>query len=183
LIGTTVRLVQNGGRLLISEPTGEVVADHALAAPGEASVLDAHYDGPRPAPSRGPRPKTAAEKLFCALGPAAEAFLVGAAAIGNTRLAAELDVLLALGAAHGTQALTDALARAVAFKRFRAGDVRSILAAGTSAPTPVPAGGALVLDLPVAPTRSLAAYSINAVTSTAPAGTTQKPDTATGVNL
>ena len=59
LIGTTVRLVQNGGRLLIAEPTGEVVADHPLTAPGEASVLDAHYAGPRPAPSRGPRPKTA----------------------------------------------------------------------------------------------------------------------------
>ena len=182
LIGTTVRLVQNGGRLLIAEPTGEVVADHALAAPGEASVLDVHYDGPRPAPSRGPRPKTATEKQFCALGPAADAFLVGAAAIGNTRLATELDVLLALGAAHGTRPLVDALARAVAFKRFRAADVRSILAAGTSAPNPVPAGGALVLDLPVAPTRSLAAYAITAVTGAAPAGTTQNPDTATGVN-
>ena len=57
LIGTTVRVVQAGGRLLIAEPTGEVVADHALAAPGEARVLDEHYDGPRPAPGRGPRRK------------------------------------------------------------------------------------------------------------------------------
>src|SRR4051812_9082329 len=51
-----VGVVQAGGRLLISEPFGEVVADHPLQAPGEASVLDDHYDGPRPAPSRGPRP-------------------------------------------------------------------------------------------------------------------------------
>jgi hypothetical protein len=182
LIGTTVRLVQNGGRLLITEPTGEVVADHPMTAPGEASVLDEHYDGPRPAPSRGPRPKTSTEVQFCALGPAAEAFIVGAAAIGNTRLAAELDVLLALAAAHGTQALVDALARAVAFNRFRAADVRSILAAGTSAPSPVPPGGALVVDLPVAPTRSLAAYSIPSVTGTQPTVDTQTPDTATGVN-
>ena len=29
-------------------------------------------------------PKTATEERFCALGPIAEAFLVGAAAIGNT---------------------------------------------------------------------------------------------------
>ena len=57
LIGTTVRLVQNGGRLLIAEPTGEVVADHPLTAPGEAVVLDEHYDGPRPAPARGPAPE------------------------------------------------------------------------------------------------------------------------------
>ena len=53
-----------------------------------------------------------------------------------------------------------ALRRAVAFKRFRAADVRSILAAGT-APQPRPAGDALVLDLPTAPTRSLDAYKIS----------------------
>ncbi len=182
LIGSTVRLVQNGGRLLIAEPTGEVVADHPLTAPGEASVLDAHYDGPRPAPSRGPRPKTATEQQFCALGPAAEAFIVGAAAIGNTRLAAELDVLLALGAAHGTEVLVDALVRAVAFKRFRAADVRSLLAAGTSAPTPVPAGGALVVDLPTAPTRSLTAYSLDKITGGTNTTIDQNPDIATGVN-
>jgi len=108
--------------------------------------------------------------------------LVGAAAIGNTRLAAELDVLLALGAAHGTLALVDALTRAVAFKRFRAADVRSILAAGTGAPSPVPAGGALVIDLPTAPTRSLTAYSLTAITGTTSTVAEQNPDTATGVN-
>jgi len=91
-------------------------------------------------------------------------------------------VLLALAAAHGTQALVDALARAVAFNRFRAADVRSILAAGTSAPSPVPPGGALVVDLPVAPTRSLAAYNIPSVTGAQPTVDTQTPDTATGVN-
>jgi hypothetical protein len=53
-----------------------------------------------------------------------------------------------------------ALHRAVAFGRFRAADVRSILAAGTAAPQPRPAGDALVLDLPTAPTRSLDAYKI-----------------------
>ena len=50
--------------------------------------------------------------------------------------------------------------RAVAFRRFRAADVRSILAAGAGAPQPRPAGDALVLDLPIAPTRSLDAYKI-----------------------
>jgi len=87
-----------------------------------------------------------------------------------------------LAAAHGPQALVDALTRAVAFKRFRAEDVRSILAAGTSAPTPVPAGGALVLDLPTPPApASLDAYRLDEVT-----GTTTTPDdptsTATGGN-
>lgn len=69
-------------------------------------------------------------------------------------------MLLALGAAHGTDALVSALHRAVAFRRFRAADVRSILAAGTGTPQTRRAGDALILDLPVALTRSLDAYRI-----------------------
>jgi transposase len=161
LIGTTVAVVLDHGAVCLIEPsTGVIVAEHELVAPGSASILDAHYDGPRPAPSRAPRPKTTIEKQFCDLGEDARAFLVGAAAIGNTRLGSELETLLALGAAHGTDALVAALHRAVAFRRFRAADVRSILAAGTGTPQPRPAGDALVLDLPVAPTRSLDAYTI-----------------------
>lgn len=162
LIGTTVKIVIDHGALIIVEPaTGAIVAEHELVAPGETAICDEHYDGPRPAPNRGPRPKTTAEKQFCALGEEAQAFLVGAAAIGNTRLGQELEILLVLGAAHGEQALVAALRRAVAFKRFRAADVRSILAAGTGTPQPRLAGDALVLDLPVASTRSLDAYKID----------------------
>ncbi len=164
LIGTQVAVVLDHGAVCLVEPaTGVIVAEHELGAPGSASILDDHYDGPRPAPSRGPRPKTAVEKQFCALGADAEAFLVGAAAIGNTRLGSELEVLLGLGAAHGTDALVAALRRAVAFRRFRAADVRSILAAGAGTPQPRPAGDALILDLPVAPTRSLEAYKVTSV--------------------
>ncbi|MCH9768888.1 MAG: IS21 family transposase [Actinomycetia bacterium] len=165
LIGTTVAVVVEHGAVCLVEPaTATIVAEHELVAPGCASILDAHYDGPRPAPSRGPRPKTSVEKQFCDLGEDAEAFLVGAAAIGNTRLGSELEVLLALGAAHGEQALISALHRAVAFHRFRAADVRSILAAGTGTPQPRPPGNALILDLPVVPTRSLQAYKMTHVT-------------------
>lgn len=161
LIGARVAVVLDHGAVCLVEPsTGLIVAEHELAAPGTASILDAHYDGPRPAPNRGPRPRTTIEQQFCALGEDAQAFLVGAAAIGNTRLGAELEILLALGAAHGEQALVAALHRAVAFRRFRAADVRSILAAGAGTPQPRPAGDALILDLPVAPTRSLHAYTI-----------------------
>jgi hypothetical protein len=76
---------------------------------------------------------------------------------------AELEVLLGLGAAHGEAALLSALRRAVAFKRFRAADVRSILAAGAGTPQPRSAGDALILDLLVAPTRSLDDYKITPV--------------------
>jgi hypothetical protein len=164
LIGATVAVVLDHGAVCLIEPgTGMIVAEHELTAPGSASVLDAHYDGPRPAPSRGPRPKTNVERQFCDLGDDAQAFLVGAAAIGNTRLGSELEILLALGAAHGADALVAAVHRAVAFRRFRAADVRSILAAGAGIPQPRAAGDALILDLPVAPTRSLDAYKITAV--------------------
>ena len=162
LIGDSVAVVLDHGAVCLVEPaTGVIVAEHELVAPGSASILDAHYDGPRPAPNRGPRPRTTIEQQFCAFGEDAQAFLVGAAAIGNTRLGSELEILLALGAAHGTDALIAALRRAVAFRRFRAADVRSILAAGAGTPQPRHAGDALILDLPVAPTRSLDAYTIS----------------------
>ena len=161
-IGAQLGLRTDDGRLLVvMTGTGEVVAEHVLVAPGEASILDAHYGGPRPAPRRAVRPKTAAERQFCALGPVAEAFLVGAAAAGHTRLGPELAELNTLAAAHGQQPLFDALSRAVAFGRWRAADVRSILAAGAGAPQPSPAGDALVLELPVVPTRSLADYALH----------------------
>ena len=57
------------------------------------------------------RPKTPAEKAFCALGPVAEAFIKGAAARGVTTLAADLTELCSMEAAHGTEALVAALER------------------------------------------------------------------------
>jgi transposase len=164
LIGTRVQLRTDDGRLLvIVTGNGEVIAEHVLVAPGEASVRDEHYGGPRPAPQRAVRPKTAAEKAFCALGPVAEAFITGAAAAGNTRLGPELAELNTLRAAHGDDAFGAALDRAVAFCRWRAADVRSILAAGNGTADPCPAGDALILDLPVVPVRPLADYAIRAL--------------------
>jgi hypothetical protein len=161
LIGESVRLRTDDGRLLvIMTAAGQAVAEHVLVAPGEASVRDEHYGGPRPAPRRAVRPKTAAEKEFCALGPTAEAFITGAAAAGHTRLGPELAELNTLRAAHGEQAFTAALDRAVAFGRWRAADVRSILAAGPGTADPRPAGDALMLELPVVPVRPLADYAI-----------------------
>jgi len=166
LIGAQVRLRTDDGRLLvIMTADGEVVAEHTLVAPGEASVRDEHYGGPRPdTPRRAVRPKTAAEKEFCALGPVAEAFITGAAASGATRLPAELAELNTLSAAHGQDAFLDALDRAVAFSRWRAADIRSILAAGAGVPEPeAVAGDALILDLPAVPVRPLASYAIGAL--------------------
>jgi hypothetical protein len=158
-IGRQVELVVQDGQVLVVF-LGEIVATHGLVAPGETSILDEHYGGPRPMPTRSVRPKTQAEKAFCALGPAAEAFIKEAAAHGMTSLQGDLDELAQMEAAHGTDILVAALERAVAFGRLRAHDVRSIIAAGTGVPRPAAPGDALIVELPLVPTRSLSDYAI-----------------------
>jgi transposase len=161
LIGRTVLLGVADRHVHILEPfTGEVIAEHALVAPGEVSISDEHYGSSRPdKPRRAPRARTAAEKRFLALGEVAAAFLAGAAAAGVSSLRRELDEILTLHAAHGEEALLAALERAVEFGRWRADDVRSILAAAGAAPTPQAAGQALVLTLPSVPVRPLSDYA------------------------
>lgn len=160
LRGRKVEVRAGEGRIKVLDG-GEVVAGHAVVAPGEASICDEHYGGARPErPRRAPRARSAAEKAFLSLGPAAEAYLKGAAAAGVTRLGVELEELAALAAAHGEEALVAALERAVAFGRFRAADVRSVLAAGRGAPTPGTPGEALLVPLPLVPTRPLSAYAM-----------------------
>jgi transposase len=158
-IAKTVELRVQDGQLVVL-CLGEIVARHSLVAPGETSIKDEHYGGPRPAPRRGVRPKTASEKAFCELGPLAEAFIKGAAASGITALSGDLGELAGLRAAHGDEAVVAALGRAVAFRRFRAHDVRSILAAGRGVPRPTPPGHALIVELPNVATRSLSDYAI-----------------------
>lgn len=161
-IGTQVQVLTGEGKVRVLAPvSGELLAEHVLVGPGEVSILDEHYGSSRPdRPRRAPRARTAAEKEFLALGPIAEAFLTGAAAAGVARLAVELPEITALAKAHGTEPLAAALERAVAFRRWRAADVRSILAAGTGVPVVTPPGADLVLTLPSVPTRSLADYAI-----------------------
>jgi len=159
-IGSTLGLLVKGCRIEVLH-LGEIVASHVIVAPGETSIEDAHYGGPRPAPRRAVRPKTASEKAFCDLGPAAEAFIKGAAAAGITSLRGDLDELLALKAAHGKEPLVAAIERAVAFGRFRAHDVRSILAAGKGVPSVTKPGEALIVKLPIVGTRPLSDYAIS----------------------
>ena len=164
LIGTAVLIAVHGPKIRILEPfTGEIVAEHALVAPGGTSIADEHYGSSRPdKPRRAPRPRTAAEKQFLALGEVAAAFLAGAAAAGVSSLAREISEILTLRAAHGDAAVAAALERAVEFGRWRADDVRSILASAGAAPRPRAAGQALVLTLPSVPVRPLSDYKFGA---------------------
>jgi transposase len=140
--------------------SGEIIAEHLVISPGETSINDDHYGGERPKPRRLVRPKSQAEKTFCSLGPVADAFIKGAAAHGMTGLTRDLEELSELEAIHGRAPVIAALERAVAFGRFRAADVVSILASGQGVPRPTRPGEALIVSLPSVPVRSLSDYAI-----------------------
>ena len=162
LLGRTVEVIATGSEVLI-EQGGEVVARHRLIAPGEVSIIDEHYGGPRRGPARAVRARSGSERAFLALGPAAERFLRDAAAAGVTKLGTELALIVDLEAAWGRDPLIAALERAVAFRRFRVADVRSILEAGLGVPTITAEGENLGVDLPEVAVRSLDAYRLEAL--------------------
>ena len=162
LVGRDVMVIAAKGEVVI-EHDGLVVAHHPLVAPGEVSLVDEHYGGPRRGPARAIRPRSGTERAFLALGPVAEAFVRNAAAAGTAKLATELGGIVSLEAAWGRDALVAALRRAVEFRRFKASDVRSILEAGPGVPGVVAEGQHLDLELPEVPTRSLDAYRIEAL--------------------
>lgn len=159
VIGQRVGLTVEGPELIISY-AGSEIARHRLVAPGEMGLIDEHYGRPAMRPARAIRPRTPAEVAFLDLGPVAEAFLRAAAAAGMTKLPTELGSIVELERAHGRVALISALERALAHRRFRAADIRSILAAGPGVSHPRTAGVELIADLPTVPVRSLAAYAL-----------------------
>jgi hypothetical protein len=159
LISATVEAVTFDGRVRIYDLDGNLVADHHQLAPGEAAVLDEHYPTPRKAPSRGPRARTAVEHEFLALGEPAEEFIRQGAAAGSTMLPKEIiEIVDELIPAHGPELVAKAIARAARFGRFKAADVRSILAIGTALPEPAVGGDNVVVGLPTAEVRSFDAY-------------------------
>ncbi len=162
LVGTRVEAVTYDGVVRIYRiESADLVATHDQLGPGESSILDEHYPTPRNPPSRGPRARTETERVFLDLGAPADAFIRTGAAAGMTMLPKEIEVIVnELLPAHGEAAVTRALERAVRFSRFRADDVRSILAIGPAAPEPVDAGDQVVIDLPTVEQRGLDAYRI-----------------------
>jgi hypothetical protein len=161
-IGRRVELSVTAAELVISS-AGAEIARHPLVGPGEMSLQDVHYGRTAHPPVRALRPRTPEELAFLALGPLAEAFLRAAAAGGTPRLAAEIGAILDLERAHGRGPLLAALERALRYRRFRAADVRSILAAGPGVGHPVEPGAPLPIALPAVPVRPLAAYALERV--------------------
>jgi hypothetical protein len=104
------------------------VARHALTTPGSPSIRDEH-DPPRPAGAieRRPRARSTDEQAFLQIGPAAEAWLVAAAAAGTTRHRRKVAEAVALAKIHGNEAVDDALRAAADAGRFGDGDLAAIL--------------------------------------------------------
>lgn len=104
------------------------VARHALSVPGTPRICDEHYP-PRPegALARTPRPQSAAEAAFLAIGPGAERWLMKAAAAGTGRIATKMAEAVALGALMGQERVEAALVRAAEAERFGEDDLRALL--------------------------------------------------------
>jgi transposase len=161
LVGRRVEAVIFDSQVRIYDLDGALVAEHPQRGPGEASILDEHYPTPRRAPSRGPRPRSDIERQFLALGEPAEAFIRAGAAAGMTMLPKEIaEIVTDLLPAHDADAVARALSRATRFGRFKAADIRSILAIGPAAPEPATAGDVVVVDLPTVEVRGLDAYRV-----------------------
>lgn len=134
LIGEDVEIMAHDDVVVIRQAGAEIIR-HTVVGPGEVALGtlgDAHRS-----PTRGVRPRTAAEVAFLGLGPAAETFLRNAAAAGTLRLEHELREIAELEAVWGRTTVVRALERATRFRRFKAADVRAILLAGSGLPTPV----------------------------------------------
>ena len=160
LVGDHVEVVTYDGQVRIYTG-GDVVAVHPQMGPGEASILDEHYPTSRKTPGRGPRARTEAEKIFLELGEEAAMFIRDGAAAGVTTLAKEIiEIVTEILPAHDKTAVIKAIARATRFGRFRAGDIRSILAIGPAGPEPTAAGENVIVALPTSEVRSLDAYRI-----------------------
>jgi hypothetical protein len=105
------------------------VARHAVTTPGNPRVDDAHFPpAPDGALERTPRPKTAAEAAFLAIGEGARLWLTEAAAAGTTRMRVKMAEAVQLARLHPAAAVDRALGEAAAAGRFGDGDLASILA-------------------------------------------------------
>lgn len=159
LVGETVT-VQASDRDVVIMYRGVPVAQHALLAPGEASIAGAHYPTPAPTGVRALRPRTPSEHAFLALGDEAEDYLRAAAAAGTARLHERLEEALGLARTRGEDQARATLQRATTFGRFAHGDLGSI-ADGLAAapPSSVVDAAPLTLEgLPKVAVRSLDDY-------------------------
>jgi transposase len=130
LVGERVWVRVQGHELVVTHAGGRgvrEVARHQLTTPGTPRIDPAHYpERPDPLQPR-PRPVTAEERAFLALGDGAHQWLVEAAASGATRVRAKMARATELAALVGTSEVDRALGHAATAGRFSERDLQSIL--------------------------------------------------------
>ena len=110
------------------------VARHLATSPGSPRLDESHYPpAPPGALNREPKPRTAAEAEFLALGDGAGLWLAEAAAAGASRVRSKMARAVQLAALHGTEQVNRALGQAAAAGRFADGDLAALLAHQASA--------------------------------------------------
>ena len=141
LVGQTVwvrvRGLGDGEQVVIVHvgPRGPVeVARHDRATPGSPKIDDEHFP-PQPAGAlnRAPRPRTAEEIEFCAIGDGARLWLIEAGAAGATRVRRKMAQAVALSKLHAPEQVDWALGQAAVHARFAEADLASILEHGSTA--------------------------------------------------
>jgi transposase len=112
------------------DDTGPVeVARHSRATPGSPQLDDDHFPpAPAGAHNRAPKPKTAADKEFLALGDGARLWLTEAAAAGSTKMRVKMAAAVATAKLLGPGEVDWALGHAAVHARFAEADLASILA-------------------------------------------------------
>lgn len=139
LAGQVVWVRRQGEQVVFSHvgPAGPAeVARHLVTTPGSPRVDDSHYPPPPPgALARAPKPRTAAEAEFLAIGGGARLWLAEAAAAGASRLRAKMAAAVQLTRLHDAAAVDRALGQAAAAGRFAEHDLTAILTHQASAGT------------------------------------------------
>jgi hypothetical protein len=132
LAGQAVWVRRHGEQVVIAHAGADGVAEvarHQVTAPGSPRVDDSHYPPPPPgALARKPRPRTAAEAEFLAIGDGAGMWLAEAAASGASRVRAKMAGAVQLARLQDAAAVDRALGQAAAAGRFADGDLAAILA-------------------------------------------------------
>ncbi len=123
--------------------TGPVeVARHARATPGSPSLTDGHFPpAPAGALARAPKPRTAADAEFLALGDGARMWLTEAAAAGSTKMRVKMAAAVSTAKLVGAEQVDWALGHAAVHARFAEADLGSILAHQASAAGPTQQAG------------------------------------------
>ena len=133
LIDERVWARADGDELIVVHADGpggpREVARHRLTTPGRPAIDDEHYP-PRPpgALERRPRARSDEERAFLEIGPAAEMWLIKAAAAGAQRVRRKTIEAVDLAKLHGAEEVNRALEACAQAGRFADGDLAKVLA-------------------------------------------------------